>query len=44
MGSTSPSAYGGGQPVVLIPGLGATRRVYAPIVPALAERHQVIVL
>ncbi len=37
------SVTGEGEPVVLIPGLGATRRVYAPIVPALAERHQVIV-
>jgi pimeloyl-ACP methyl ester carboxylesterase len=27
----------------MIPGLGATRRVYAPLVPLLAERHRVIV-
>jgi pimeloyl-ACP methyl ester carboxylesterase len=37
------SVTGDGEPLVMIPGLGATRRMYAPIVPALAERHQVIV-
>jgi pimeloyl-ACP methyl ester carboxylesterase len=37
------SVLGDGEPLVLIPGLGATRRVYAPIVPALARQHRVIV-
>jgi pimeloyl-ACP methyl ester carboxylesterase len=37
------SVTGEGAPLVMIPGLGATRRVYAPVVPTLAARHQVIV-
>ncbi|MGA2283636.1 MAG: alpha/beta fold hydrolase [Candidatus Dormibacteria bacterium] len=37
------SVLGEGEPLVMIPGLGATRRVYAPILPAVARRHQVIV-
>jgi pimeloyl-ACP methyl ester carboxylesterase len=37
------SVHGDGAPLLMIPGLGATRRVYAPIVPALARRHRVIV-
>ncbi len=34
---------GGGEPLVMIPGLGATHRVYAPIVPALENSFTVIV-
>jgi len=37
------SVRGEGEPLLMIPGLGATRRVYAPITPALARRHRVIV-
>ena len=37
------SVHGDGQPLLMIPGLGATRRVYAPIIPALARHHRVIV-
>jgi pimeloyl-ACP methyl ester carboxylesterase len=37
------SVHGDGEPLVMIPGLGATRRVYAPIVPALARHRRVIV-
>jgi len=37
------SARGTGEPLLMIPGLGATRRVYAPIIPALARRHRVVV-
>ena len=37
------SVQGDGEPLLMIPGLGATRRVYAPIVPALARHHRVIV-
>ena len=37
------SVHGDGEPLLMIPGLGATRRVYAPIVPALARHHRVIV-
>jgi len=33
---------GDGPPLFLIPGLGATRRVFDPITPALARRHRVI--
>ncbi len=36
------SVGGEGPPLVMIPGLGATRRVYAPIVPAL-ERHFTVI-
>jgi pimeloyl-ACP methyl ester carboxylesterase len=37
------SVSGGGEPLVMIPGLGATRRVYASILPALEGRFTVIV-
>ena len=37
------SVSGEGAPLLMIPGLGATRRVYAPLVPALAGQCQVIV-
>ena len=37
------SVGGAGDPLVMIPGLGSTRRVYAPIISALERRHQVIV-
>jgi pimeloyl-ACP methyl ester carboxylesterase len=37
------SVDGDGDPLLMIPGLGATRRVYAPIIPALARHHRVIV-
>jgi 3-oxoadipate enol-lactonase len=33
---------GAGPPLLLIPGLGATRRVFAPLVPPLAARYRVI--
>ena len=35
---------GEGPPLLMIPGLGASRRVYAPIVPLLAARLRVVVL
>ncbi len=34
---------GDGPPLLMIPGLGSTRRVYAPLLPALARHHQVVV-
>jgi len=37
------TAHGQGSPLLMIPGLGSSRSVYAPIVPLLAERHRVIV-
>jgi len=37
------TAHGQGPALLMIPGLGASRSVYAPIVPLLAERHRVIV-
>jgi pimeloyl-ACP methyl ester carboxylesterase len=37
------TAHGGGPALLMIPGLGATRRVYAPLVPLLAEHHRAIV-
>jgi pimeloyl-ACP methyl ester carboxylesterase len=37
------SVRGDGEPLLMIPGLGATRRVYAPLIPALARHHQLIV-
>ena len=37
------SVHGDGEPLLMIPGLGATRRVYGPIAPALARQHRVIV-
>lgn len=37
------SVSGDGAPLLMIPGLGATRRVYEPIVPLLAQHHRVIV-
>lgn len=36
------SVDGDGEPLLLIPGLGATRRVFDPLVPALRARHRVI--
>ena len=36
------SVEGDGEPLLLIPGLGATRRVFNPLVPALRARHRVI--
>ncbi|MBV8529489.1 MAG: alpha/beta fold hydrolase, partial [Candidatus Dormibacteraeota bacterium] len=36
------SVQGGGEPLLLIPGLGATRRVFDPLAPALSARHRVI--
>lgn len=37
------TAHGRGPALLMIPGLGATRRVYGPVVPPLAEHHRVIV-
>ena len=37
------SIGGEGPPLVLIPGLGSTRRVFDPLVPLLREGHRVIV-
>jgi pimeloyl-ACP methyl ester carboxylesterase len=37
------TAHGQGPALLMIPGLGASRSVYATIVPALAEHHRVIV-
>jgi pimeloyl-ACP methyl ester carboxylesterase len=37
------TAHGQGPALLMIPGLGSTRRVYAPLVPLLAEHHRVIV-
>jgi pimeloyl-ACP methyl ester carboxylesterase len=37
------SVSGSGTPLVMIPGLGAGRRVYAPIVDGLSRHHRVIV-
>jgi len=37
------SVRGSGRPLLLIPGLGASRRVYAPILPLLSQRLQTIV-
>jgi len=37
------TAHGQGPPLLMIPGLGASRSVYATVVPLLAERHRVIV-
>ncbi|HEY2702374.1 MAG TPA: alpha/beta fold hydrolase [Candidatus Dormibacteraeota bacterium] len=34
---------GGGPPLLMIPGLGASRRVYAPLLPLLAARLRVVV-
>ena len=34
---------GEGPPLLMIPGLGASRRVYAPVIPLLAERLRVVV-
>lgn len=36
------SVEGDGDPLLLIPGLGATRRVFDPLAPALSSRHRVI--
>lgn len=36
------SIEGEGAPLLLIPGLGATRRVFDPVVPALRAKHRVI--
>jgi len=37
------TAHGQGPALLMIPGLGSTRRVYAPLVPLLADHHRVIV-
>jgi 3-oxoadipate enol-lactonase len=37
------TAHGQGPPLLMIPGLGASRSVYAPVIPLLAERHRVVV-
>jgi 3-oxoadipate enol-lactonase len=37
------TAHGQGPALLMIPGLGATRRVYAPLVTLLAEHHRVVV-
>jgi pimeloyl-ACP methyl ester carboxylesterase len=37
------TAHGQGPALLMIPGLGSSRFVYAPIVPLLAEHHRVIV-
>lgn len=37
------AAHGQGPPLLMIPGLGASRFVFAPIVPLLDEQHRVIV-
>jgi len=34
---------GEGPTLLLIPGLGATRHIYAPIIPGLAQRHRTVV-
>lgn len=36
------SDYGNGRPLLMIPGLGASRFVYDPIIPALAEHFRVL--
>lgn len=36
------SVDGDGPPLLMIPGLGATRRVFDPLMPALRTRHRVI--
>jgi len=41
--SLAATAHGEGPALLMIPGLGATRRVYDPLVPLLAERHRVVV-
>lgn len=35
-------ADGDGEPLLLIPGLGATRHVFDPVLPALLRRHRVV--
>jgi 3-oxoadipate enol-lactonase len=37
------TAHGQGPALLMIPGLGSSRRVYQTVVPMLAERHRVIV-
>jgi 3-oxoadipate enol-lactonase len=37
------SVHGDGAPLLMIPGLGSTRRVYAPLLSALSRRHRVVV-
>jgi pimeloyl-ACP methyl ester carboxylesterase len=37
------TAHGQGPALLMIPGLGSSRRVYAPVIPLLAEHHRVIV-
>jgi len=37
------TAHGQGPALLMIPGLGSSRRVYAPLVPLLAEHHRVVV-
>ena len=38
------SVHGDGPPLLLIPGLGATRLVFDPIVPALVQRQQRVIV
>ncbi|MFC3452536.1 alpha/beta fold hydrolase [Amycolatopsis speibonae] len=40
-GTTRVYRYGDGPPIALLPGLMATSACYAPLLPALAERHTV---
>ena len=33
---------GAGEPLILIHGLGSRRQIWAPVIPALSERHDVV--